>query len=228
MGSLPHLGLMDCASSRAASGRRKAGGMMGYAALKDKKERGFLDGQFLIAMPGVQDGNFARSVVYICAHSPAGAMGFIINRLQELSFSDVLLHLQLLEQSDAMLLPDKTRHFPVLYGGPVEQGRGFVLHSDDYTNESSIPVSDDIYLTATLDILRAIAEGKGPERASLLLGYAGWGAGQLDAEISNNGWLNCPANDDIIFDPSVDTKYERALALMGVSPEMLSTEAGHA
>ena len=201
---------------------------MGYAALKDKRERGFLDGQFLIAMPGMQDGNFSRSVVYICAHSPAGAMGFIINRLQELSFTDVLQHLQILEQPGAMMLPEKTRQFPVLYGGPVEPGRGFVLHSDDYSSESSIPVSDDILLTATLDILKAIAEGKGPERASLLLGYAGWGAGQLEAEIGNNGWLNCPPNDDIIFDPSVDTKYERALALMGVSPEMLSTEAGHA
>jgi putative transcriptional regulator len=209
-----------------AAHRLEAG--LGYSALTDKSERGFLDGQFLIAMPGVQDGDFARSVVYICAHSPAGAMGFIINRLQELSFSDVLLHLKLLDQQDAFMLPDKTRHFPVLSGGPVEPGRGFVLHSDDFSNESSIPVSDDIFLTSTLDILRAIAEGKGPARATMLLGYAGWAAGQLEAEITSNGWLNCNANDDIIFDPSVDTKYERALALMGVSPEMLSTDAGHA
>jgi putative transcriptional regulator len=201
---------------------------MGFSALRDKRERGFLDGQFLIAMPGVQDGNFARSVVYICAHSSAGAMGFIVNRLQELSFSDVLLHLKLVEQQEAIMLPDKARQFPVLYGGPVETGRGFVLHSDDFTSESSIPVSDDISLTATLDILRAIAEGNGPARATMLLGYAGWGAGQLEAEMGNNGWLNCPAHDDIIFDPAVDTKYERALAIMGVSPEMLSTDAGHA
>jgi putative transcriptional regulator len=201
---------------------------MGFSALRDKRERGFLDGQFLIAMPGVQDGNFARSVVYICAHSSAGAMGFIVNRLQELSFSDVLLHLKLVEQQEAIMLPDKARQLPVLYGGPVETGRGFVLHSDDFTSESSIPVSDDISLTATLDILRAIAEGNGPARATMLLGYAGWGAGQLEAEMGNNGWLNCPAHDDIIFDPAVDTKYERALAIMGVSPEMLSTDAGHA
>jgi putative transcriptional regulator len=201
---------------------------MGFSALKDKRERGFLDGQFLIAMPGVQDGNFARSVVYICAHSPAGAMGFIINRLQELSFTDVLLHLKLMDEMQTVHLPDKTRQFPVLSGGPVENGRGFVLHSDDFSSESSIPVSDEISLTATLDILRAIAEGRGPARATMLLGYAGWSAGQLEAEIGNNGWLNCPAQDDIIFDPFVDTKYERALALMGVTPEMLSTEAGHA
>ena len=201
---------------------------MGISALKDKRERGFLDGQFLIAMPGVQDGSFARSVVYICAHSPAGAMGFIINRLQELSFPDVLEHLKLIEEPETSFLSEATRQFPVLYGGPVETGRGFVLHSDDFSSESSIPVSDEISLTATLDILRAIAEGKGPSRATLLLGYAGWGPGQLEAEISNNGWLNCAPQDDIIFDPAVDTKYERALAIMGVSPEMLSTEAGHA
>lgn len=201
---------------------------MGISALKDKRERGFLDGQFLIAMPGVQDGNFARSVVYICAHSPAGAMGFIINRQQDLSFPDVLEHLKLIDGPHTGFLSDEMRHFPVLYGGPVETGRGFVLHSDDFSSESSIPVSDEISLTATLDILRAIAQGRGPRRATLLLGYAGWGAGQLEAEISNNGWLNCAPQDDIIFDPNVDTKYERALALMGVSPEMLSTEAGHA
>ncbi len=201
---------------------------MGISALRDKRERGFLDGQFLIAMPGVQDGNFARSVVYICAHSAAGAMGFIINRQQDLSFPDVLEHLKIVDGPYSGFLSEEMRNFPVLYGGPVETGRGFVLHSDDFSSESSIPVSDEISLTATLDILRAIAEGRGPKRASLLLGYAGWGAGQLEAEISNNGWLNCAPQDDIIFDSSVDTKYERALALMGVSPEMLSTEAGHA
>ncbi len=201
---------------------------MGLSALRDRSERGFLDGQFLIAMPGVQDGNFARSVVYICAHSSAGAMGFIINRMQELSFSDVLQHLKLMENRETNLFPDSIGQFPVLYGGPVETGRGFVLHSDDFSSESSIPVSDDISLTATLDILRAIAEGRGPARATMLLGYAGWAPGQLEVEMGNNGWLNCPARDDIIFDQAVETKYERALALMGVSPEMLSTEAGHA
>ncbi|AYC99922.1 YqgE/AlgH family protein [Neorhizobium sp. NCHU2750] len=201
---------------------------MGFTALRDKRERGFLDGQFLIAMPGVQDGNFARTVVYICAHSPAGAMGFIINRLQDLSFTDVVDHLKLLEGEHREVIPDSARHFPVLYGGPVEPGRGFVLHSDDFSCDSSIPVSDEISLTATLDILRAIARGEGPARATMLLGYAGWGAGQLEAEMGNNGWLNCPPQDDLIFDPMVDTKYERALATMGVTPEMLSTEAGHA
>lgn len=201
---------------------------MVFSTLRDKSERGFLDGQFLIAMPGMKDGNFARAVVYICAHSTAGAMGFIINRPQPISFTDVLLHLKLLDQTEAIMLPSDTRDFPILSGGPVETGRGFVLHTDDFVSESSIPVSDEISLTATLDIIRAICNGRGPTRATMLLGYAGWGAGQLELEISSNGWLNCPANDDLIFDRALEGKYERALALMGVSPEMLSSEAGHA
>jgi putative transcriptional regulator len=202
--------------------------MMVFSTLRDKSERGFLDGQFLIAMPGMKDGNFARAVVYICAHSAAGAMGFIINRPQPISFTDVLLHLKLLDQTEAIMLPSDTRDFPILSGGPVETGRGFVLHTDDFVSESSIPVSDEISLTATLDIIRAICNGRGPTRATMLLGYAGWGAGQLELEISSNGWLNCPANDDLIFDRALEGKYERALALMGVRPEMLSSEAGHA
>ncbi|MBB6181204.1 YqgE/AlgH family protein [Pseudorhizobium flavum] len=197
-------------------------------SLRDAGEPGFLDGQFLIAMPGLQDGNFVRSVIYICAHSPAGAMGFIINRAQPVSFVDLLLHLDLMEGRDIAGLPETIRRFPVLMGGPVETGRGFVLHSDDYESESSIPVNEDISLTATLDIVRAITEGRGPKRATMLLGYAGWGPGQLEAELSNNGWLNCTATEALIFDTALDTKYDRALALLGVTPEALSTDVGHA
>lgn len=201
---------------------------MKLSALTEKRERGFLDGQFLIAMPGMFDSNFARSVVYICAHSDAGAMGFVINRAQSITFPDVLLHLQLIGQNDAIMLPDEARHFPIRTGGPVESGRGFVLHSDDYSSNSSIPISDEISLTATLDIVRAISHGRGPRRATMMLGYAGWGSGQLEREIANNGWLNCAASDDLIFDTNLDEKYERALALMGVTPAMLSRDAGHA
>ena len=201
---------------------------MAFSTLKSDRERGFLDGQFLIAMPGMADGNFARSVVYICAHSPAGAMGFIINRPQQITFTDVLLHLKMMDQNDAIMLPNRTREFPIQCGGPVESGRGFVLHSDDYNGDSSIPVSDDISLTSTLDIVRAISSGRGPDKATMLLGYAGWGPGQLEGEIASNGWLNCPASEELIFDRMLDNKYERALALMGVDPRMLSAEAGHA
>ena len=198
------------------------------SSLRDTSERPFLDGQFLIAMPGLQDGNFVRSVIYVCAHSPAGAMGFIINRHQPVSFLDVLQHLDKLGEDEILMLPGDLQRFPVLMGGPVETGRGFVLHSDDYSGESSIPVTEEVSLTATLDVIRAISQGKGPQRATLMLGYAGWGPGQLETEIANNGWLTCPATDDLIFDPMVDSKYERALALLGISPEALSTEAGHA
>lgn len=201
---------------------------MVLSSLQDTGERGFLDGQFLIAMPGLQDGNFVRSVIYICAHSSAGAMGFIINRAQPLSFIDLLLHLNMLDADSVSVLPDAVREMPVLMGGPVETGRGFVLHSDGYSSESSIPINDDVSLTATLDIVRAISEGRGPKRATMLLGYAGWGPGQLELELANNGWLNCPATDELIFDRLLDSKYERALASMGITPEALSTDAGHA
>lgn len=201
---------------------------MAMSVLKNRRERGFLDGQFLIAMPGMADANFARTVVYICAHSEDGAMGFVINRPQQLSFSDVLLHLDLVGEDEVIRLPGTTLDFPIRCGGPVESGRGFVLHSDDYMSESSIPVSDDICLTATLDIVRAISRGRGPEKGLMMLGYAGWGAGQIENEIGANGWLSCPAQEELIFDTDLDSKYERALGLMGITPAILSAEAGHA
>ncbi|MCM2294478.1 YqgE/AlgH family protein [Allorhizobium sp. BGMRC 0089] len=201
---------------------------MAFSSLKSDRERGLLDGQFLIAMPGMKDANFIRTVIYVCAHTEAGAMGFIINRPQSVKFADILLHLNMIDQNEAIMLPEQARNFPIQTGGPVESGRGFVLHSDDYLSESSIPVSDDISLTATLDIVRAISDGRGPSRATMLLGYAGWGPGQLEAEIAQNGWLNCPPNEDLIFDRALDCKYDRALALIGISAAMLSSEAGHA
>lgn len=201
---------------------------MAITMAQKKRERGFLDGQFLIAMPGMFDTNFARTVIFICAHSDDGAMGFILNRPQQLTFPDVLMHLDILDEDEAIRLPAMTRDFQIQAGGPVETGRGFVLHSDDYLSDSSIPVSDDICLTATLDIVRAISRGEGPHRATMMLGYAGWGPGQLETEITQNGWLTCPARDELIFDKALGDKYDRALALMGVSPAMLSIEAGHA
>ena len=201
---------------------------MTISVLKKRRERGFLDGHFLIAMPNMADSNFTRTVVYICAHSDDGAMGFVINRPQPLNFSDVLLHLQLVGEEEVIRLPDTTLDFPIRSGGPVESGRGFVLHSDDYMSESSIPVSDDICLTATLDIVKAITRGRGPRRGLMMLGYAGWGAGQIESEIGANGWLTCPAEEELIFDTQLDSKYDRALALMGIAPGTLSAEAGHA
>lgn len=201
---------------------------MAASSKMEFKGRGLLDGQLLIAMPGMENGDFARSVVYICAHSDAGAMGFIINRPQPVTFADLLLHLELIDRNDAIMLPDHARHFPIQCGGPVDQSRGFVLHSDDYLSDSSIPVSDDISLTATLDIVRAISDGRGPRNATMMLGYAGWGPGQLEQEIARNGWLHCAATEDLIFDRFLDDKYDRALAMMGINPAMLSMDVGHA
>jgi putative transcriptional regulator len=198
--------------------------------LRQKKTaaRGFLDDQFLIAMPGMKDDRFARSVIYICAHSDEGAMGLIINQAQPLRFPDLLVQLGILNEQEAIRLPQPTRDFVVRNGGPVDRSRGFVLHSDDYMVESSLPVSEDICLTATIDILRAISSGRGPRRALMALGYAGWGAGQLEHEIAENGWLTCPANTDLLFDSDMDRKYDRILTSIGIDLARLSQTAGHA
>ncbi|MYZ48558.1 YqgE/AlgH family protein [Propylenella binzhouense] len=191
---------------------------------------GFLDGQLLIAMPSMADPRFARSVVYLCAHSNDGAMGIILNKLvPEIEFKDLLVQLEIVSPADEEGLPANARSIRVHRGGPVETGRGFVLHSADFFLENAtLPIADGICLTATLEILRAIADGRGPGRALLALGYAGWAPGQLEQEIQANGWLHGPADRAILFDDELDTKYERALAKIGVAPAMLSAEAGHA
>lgn len=198
--------------------------------LRQKKTatRGFLDDQFLIAMPGMKDDRFARSVIYICAHSEEGAMGLIINQTQPLRFPDLLVQLGIMNEQEAIRLPPPTRDFVVRNGGPVDRSRGFVLHSDDYMVESSLPVSEEICLTATIDILRAISSGRGPRKAIMALGYSGWGAGQLEHEIAENGWLTCPASMDLLFDSDIDRKYDRILASIGIDLVRLSHFAGHA
>ncbi len=198
--------------------------------LRQKKTatRGFLDDQFLIAMPGMKDDRFARSVIYVCAHSDEGAMGLIINQTQPLRFPDLLVQLGIMNEQEAIRLPPPTRDFVVRNGGPVDRSRGFVLHSDDYMVESSRPVSEEICLTATIDILRAISSGRGPRKALMALGYAGWGAGQLEHEIAENGWLTCPASTDLLFDSDIDRKYDRILASIGIDLARLSHTAGHA
>jgi putative transcriptional regulator len=195
---------------------------------KSAETAGFLEDQFLIAMPGMKDDRFARSVIYICAHSDEGAMGLIINQTQQMMFPDLLVQLGILNEQEAIRLPPKTRDFVVRNGGPVDRSRGFVLHSGDYKVESSLPVSGDICLTATVDILRAISSGRGPRLALMALGYSGWGAGQLESEIAGNGWLTCPASADLLFDPDIERKYDRILASIGVDIAHLSHMAGHA
>jgi putative transcriptional regulator len=194
------------------------------------KRDGYLDGQMLVAMPGMADERFVRSVIYICAHSQDGAMGIIVNHpAQKVTFSEILVQLDVLAADSTIRLPAQIDAVPVVKGGPVEAGRGFVLHTADYfIDNSTLPIDESVSLTATLDILRAIAEGKGPRRAVLALGYAGWSPGQLETEIQANGWLNCPADTSLIFDPALDDKYQRALRKIGIDPSMLSAEAGHA
>ena len=184
----------------------------------------------LIAMPGLREGPFARSLVYLCAHREDGAMGIIVNqRADAISFADLLVQLDVVKKDEAIRLPPSAGAVRVLRGGPVEQGRGFVLHSSDFlVSESTVTVGDGICLTATLDILRAIAKGEGPQKAVLALGYAGWSSGQLENEMLANGWLNCPADADLVFDTNLSGKYDRALARLGVDEAMLSMDAGHA
>jgi putative transcriptional regulator len=191
---------------------------------------GYLDGQFLLAMPGMADSRFTRSVIYVCAHSSDGAMGLVINQpARKITFSDLLLQLDLVEAEDIIRLPTPAEKLPVLKGGPVETGRGFVLHSADFfIDNSTLPIDKAVSLTATVDILRAIAKGSGPQKAMLALGYAGWSPGQLEEEIQQNGWLNLPADPGLLFDPDVEGKYGRALRMLGIDPAMLSGEAGHA
>lgn len=191
-------------------------------------EAGFLNGQFLLAMPGMEDSRFARSVIYICAHSDNGAMGLIINRAQEMEFGEILVQLGVLDEQQVIMMPERTRDFLVRNGGPVEMRRGFVLHSDDYLTDSTMPVAEEICLTGTVDILRAISSGRGPRRALMTLGYSGWASGQLENEIANNGWLTCQAPHDLLFDTKIESTYDRLLAYMGIDPSRLAMVAGHA
>jgi putative transcriptional regulator len=192
--------------------------------------RGYLDGQILIAMPVMDDPRFERSVIYLCAHSSEGAMGIIVNRpAGSIDFPGLLVQLDIIKKDDQIKLPENAESMKVLKGGPVETGRGFVLHSSDFfIEDATLRIDDGICLTATVDILKAIARGAGPKHAILALGYAGWAAGQLENEIQHNGWLHCPADPDLIFGGDVEEKYLRALAKIGINPGMLSTDAGHA
>jgi putative transcriptional regulator len=200
------------------------------AAVSPEPSRSFLDGKMLIAMPAMSDERFARSVIYVCAHSSEGAMGIVVNQpAQNIKFPDLLVQLEVIPAAERIQLPVAAEAIKVLKGGPVETGRGFVLHSADFFIENStLPIDEGICLTATLDILKAIARGTGPHDAVLALGYAGWAPGQLEEEIQQNGWLHCSADQELIFGKDIEHKYERALRKLGIDLAMLSSEAGHA
>jgi putative transcriptional regulator len=200
------------------------------AGSRSVSEEGYLDGQLIVAMPGMLDDRFSRAVIYLCAHSPDGAMGIVVNQpAANIKFPELLVQLDIIPEEQSIRLPTSAEQICVLRGGPVETGRGFVLHSADFFIENStLPIDEGISLTATLDILKAIATGGGPESAVLALGYAGWASGQLETEIRANGWLNCPADSELIFDTPSDAKYERCLRKIGIEPSMLSSDSGHA
>lgn len=183
---------------------------------------GYLSGQLLLATPSMQDNRFARTVIFMCAHNSEGAMGLVINRLAgAVTLPDLLQQLGIDPPKSS---PETRIHF----GGPVETGRGFVLHTGEYHHESTLKVDDQAALTATVDILQDIADGRGPRRSLLALGYAGWGPGQLDAEIHANGWLHVASDEGLVFDGDLDGKWDRAIAKLGFDPSLLSVEVGHA
>ncbi|MEQ8394249.1 YqgE/AlgH family protein [Thalassobaculum sp.] len=190
----------------------------------EKDGEGYLTGQILIAMPSMSDPRFARSVIFLCAHNAEGAMGLVLNRLLDsITFKDLLEELKVEEE------PLAEESAPAIhFGGPVETGRGFVLHSVDYVGPDSMPLSGTFALTATVDILKAIAAGNGPQRHLLALGYAGWGPGQLDGELQENAWLSVDADPELVFSVDLTEKWDRALAKLGIDVSLLSSDAGHA
>jgi len=199
--------------------------MGGASAKKPRTIEGenFLEGKLLIALPGMSDPRFERSVIFMCAHSLDGAMGIMINRAV-----DGLRFRELMDKLELQVSPG-ARDMPILYGGPVETGRGFVLHSGDYESaDSTLPVSEDISLTATVEILRALGEGKGPRNALFALGYAGWGPGQIEDEIRANGWIHCDTDSGILFDSHLSLKWSSALRKLGIDASGLTAHAGQA
>ncbi len=190
----------------------------------------YLEGQLLLAMPGLTDPRFDRSVIYICSHGEEGAMGLMINApADNIDFPGLLDQLEVSYNPDLLLRNDIPGKEVILHtGGPVEIGRGFILHSADYVQESTLIVSETVALTATMDILSAIAEGKGPVNFLVALGYTGWGKGQLEDEINRNSWLSIEADEELLFRTDLELIWPRAMAKLGVDITMLSTMAGNA
>jgi putative transcriptional regulator len=188
----------------------------------DLSDSAYLEGQLLIAMPAMADPRFERSVIYVCAHNREGAMGLVVNKLfDEINFEELLTQLEI-------TLSDSSPQLSIHFGGPVEAQRGFVLHTAEYTGKGTVAVDEQVALTATLDILKELANGSSPKNTMLALGYAGWGPGQLEEEISDNAWLHAPFNEDLVFDGDVDTKWQRAMNSIGVDPSSLSGATGRA
>ena len=181
-----------------------------------------LANHFLIAMPNLEDGNFSQSVTYICEHDENGALGITINKPSEICLAEILSQLQI------NALSDHVKNQTILSGGPVQVDRGFILHTPPGNWDSSLQVTENIAVTTSQDIMQAIANGEGPSRSLIALGYAGWGPGQLEYEISENSWLSCPATEEILFDVPIEKRWKAAALLLGIDLQLLSSLAGHA
>lgn len=181
-----------------------------------------LANQFLIAMPGLRDPNFSRTVTYVCEHTDQGAMGIVINRPLEIRLGEIL------EQLDIEVLDPGVRDQPIYLGGPVQTDRGFVLHSEGETYDATLNLAPNLCVTTSRDVLEAIAAGRGPASRLIALGYAGWGGGQLEQEMGTNAWLSGPADGDILFRVPAGRRWQAAAALLGVDLNLMSAEVGHA
>ncbi|MBV9044336.1 MAG: YqgE/AlgH family protein [Alphaproteobacteria bacterium] len=189
---------------------------------KPQTANGFLHGKLLIAMPGMTDSRFERSVIFMCSHNEQGALGLIVNKPLGLPFRELMNQMNITTTSS-------TSKRPVLFGGPVDTDRGYVLHGSERSNRAStLTITPDVFLTPTVDILRAIAEGRGPERWLMALGYAGWGPGQVESEIAANGWIHCDADIELVFGREMESKWARAFAKLGAGLSGLSWQTGRA
>lgn len=199
-------------------------GLFGRSRRQQAGPGGYLEGQILIAMPNMPDPKFEQAVLFLCAHSERGAMGLVLNKLvNNITFMDLLRQLSI--RTKARGIPG----IPVQFGGPVETGRGFVLHSPEYSaGDATAKVGPNVGLTATVDVLKAMAEGQGPREKMLALGYAGWGAGQLEVEIKKGSWLTCPPDDYLLFGPNLQGKWEYSIQKLGFNPSQLSRDTGRA
>lgn len=194
-----------------------------FGRSRPNKTSGFLNGKLLVAMPHMDDQSLSQAVIYICGHDDNGAIGLVINKiLSTISFRDLLFQLGIIDKNDSVI------NIPVHFGGPVEVGRGFVLHTNDYIQETTVDMEDGFALTATLDILKIISEGMGPSNSLLALGYTGWGTGQLEQEIQNNGWLVVNASPEIVFNKDYESTWLKALGSLGINPSNISLDSGNA
>ncbi len=192
------------------------------------QKTGQFEGKFLVATPGLASSFFAQTIIYICAHNEDGAMGFVVNKARGMTFCDLVEQTDVFTECSVPQMASEIAYTPIGHGGPVDEHRGFVLHTTDYCGESTIPISETVFLTSTTQVLRMIANGQGPHQCAIALGYSGWGPGQLETEILENSWLTLDADTGLVFDQDHETKYDRLLRSSGIQPAHFVAGYGHA